>query len=83
MLLDPPDLGRGRHYPFVVVSDSALSFKPSEYSRKPGKQIPEKLEEVCNFFSVETNVQTHVGQGRSTSTWDDNAPGYGNFRGQN
>eukprot|EP00969_Alexandrium_andersonii_P350068 15432446-Alexandrium_andersonii.AAC.1 len=28
--LDPPAFNFGRHYPFIVVSDSTLNFRPSD-----------------------------------------------------
>eukprot|EP00969_Alexandrium_andersonii_P322504 14249307-Alexandrium_andersonii.AAC.1 len=35
--LEPQALESGRHYPFVVVSDSTLNFRPSEVSAKATK----------------------------------------------
>eukprot|EP00969_Alexandrium_andersonii_P191765 8469768-Alexandrium_andersonii.AAC.1 len=37
-LLEPPNLQQGRRYPFVVVSDSTLSFRPSEISSRGNQQ---------------------------------------------
>eukprot|EP00969_Alexandrium_andersonii_P054656 2406957-Alexandrium_andersonii.AAC.1 len=81
-LLETSPLERGGHYPFVVVSDRTLAFRPSEISSKgsTSKAPSKKLADVCNFFSSAWNVETHLGEGQSTSAWKENAPGYGNYR---
>eukprot|EP00969_Alexandrium_andersonii_P368594 15473257-Alexandrium_andersonii.AAC.1 len=55
--LDPPALETGRCFPFVVVSDSTLSFRPSEVPAAGSKKKKDNqnLADVCNFFSASNN----------------------------
>eukprot|EP00969_Alexandrium_andersonii_P303755 13427690-Alexandrium_andersonii.AAC.1 len=64
-------------FPFLVASDSTLSFRPSEVSEQAStKKKPSKnLTEVCDFFSSSGNLQTHLtASGENASAWNSAAP---------
>eukprot|EP00969_Alexandrium_andersonii_P313804 13864125-Alexandrium_andersonii.AAC.1 len=83
--LDPRALDSGRHYLFIVVSDSTLNFRPSDVSAGAGKKRSKgdkNLTGVCNFFCQSGNLDTHLPSGTNASAWDSAAPGWQNYRPQ-
>eukprot|EP00969_Alexandrium_andersonii_P244648 10809778-Alexandrium_andersonii.AAC.1 len=81
--LEPPALETGGHFPFAVVSDSALNFRPSAVSantKNKGSKDNKSLTQVCNFFSSSGNRDTHLLPGGNTSAWNSAAPGWENYR---